>query len=470
MDRSESMGKGRIWPLLVRFSGPSVISMMIASSYNLVDAIVVGHLGTDALAALAIAFPLMIIYAAIVNGIGIGTSSLVSRSLGAGKRKEADNAACIGIVLFLILAALIPLVVLPNLERLLILFGASGNVLNLARTYMRIETSFTILNFFSVVTAEVIRAEGNPVLASASSIVSGVTDSVMSPTLTYGWGPFPKMGIAGAAVGTSVGRGLASLILITYLVTGKSSFHFRPSYFIPKLKTIVEILRIGSSSMVRMAGGSFVQILADRVASSFGVIPLAVLGCVFKVQSFASMPCMGIAQGMLPLVGYNHGAKQNQRVGEVVTKATLLSFSWVTFIFVIAMLFASPILSIFNTDPAFLGLGATVLRIFAFSFLTVGPQMVMSAFFQGLGRGLPALIVSASRQVIFLIPCVLILPWLFGLTGLWLAYPIADGLALILTLSWTIAEFRRLGLNFRLILRQSFTTVANADPPDINNS
>jgi putative MATE family efflux protein len=460
------MGKGRIWPLLLRFSGPSIVSALVSSSYNLVDAVFVGRLGPEALGALAIAFPLMIIYTAVGMGIAIGSASLISRNLGAGNREQVNRTVGNGISLFFIIGAIATLIFYFNLEPLLRLFGATDKVLELAMAYMKVETGFIVLNLFLIVLVELVRAEGNPVLSSAASITSGVVNCIMDPILIFGIGFFPTMGIAGAAVATSVGRAISIIILIVYLASNRSSYHLRPQYFVPNLKIIREILRVGASSMVRMSGGSIVQVLADREASSFGVIPLAVLGVLIRVSSFAFQPCFGMGQGMLPLVGYNYGAKQNQRVGEIVTKATIAAFIWGVLCWIIALLLPTPILSIFGSDPNYLAQGTWAFRIFAFGFFTVGAQMVLSSFFQGLGKGMPALIVSSSRQVIFLIPGVILFPWLFGLTGLWLAFPIADALALILSLAWIVAEFRRMGVIFSLRSKPQPKLAPEVDPLD----
>jgi len=159
---------------------------------------------------------------------------------------------------------------------------------------------------------------------------------------------------------------------------------------------------------------------------------------------------MGLGQGMLPLVGYNFGANQRERVGEVVIKAGLVSFTWGLLWWIVFMLFPSQVMSVFNTDPQFLLEGTQALRIFVLLFFAVGLQMVATFFFQGIGKGLPSLVLASARQVIFLVPGLLIFPQMFGLIGLWVAFPVADALSIMLTLIWTGIEFRRQGIRFRL--------------------
>ena len=448
--RSEAMGREPIMKLLLRFSGPAIVSQLVSSSYSLVDSVFIGRLGAEALAAVAVAFPLMGVFMAIGMGTAVGSSSLIARRLGAKKHEEASRVAGSAIGTFIIMGILLQIICLLNLESLLRLFGASETVLPLAKSYMSVEISFQIINFSLMVLAELIRAEGSPVLASIAMITAGVMNCIWDPILGFGLGPFPKMGMAGFALATTVGRGIGISILLVYLISGRSSYRFRPSYFLPKFKIVIEIYRVGISRIVQMSGGMVSHVILNVTAASYGVIPLAVQGILFRASSFAFMPCMGLGQGVLPLVGYNYGAKQKERVGEVVIKSALLSLAWGALCWVVVMLFSTQVLSIFNTDPQFLAEGSRAFRIFASVFFIVGTQMTLAMFFQGIGKGLAALVMASARDVILLIPSVLILPRIFGLTGLWVARPVADGLSIIVTLSWAIIEFRRQGIPFRL--------------------
>ena len=449
-NRIEAMRRGSIWKLLFRFSGPSIVSMMVASSYNIVDAIFVGRLGPEALAAIAVAFPLMMIFMAIGLGTGVGAASLISRRLGAGDNEGANLVASTTITLVIILGALMTIICLPNLEALLRLFGADASILPLANSYMSILTTFAVVALFSLVMSNIVRAEGNPMLASVAMVIAALINIVLDPVLIFGLGPIPAMGVAGAATATVIGRSVGGLILLVYLVSGRTSYRFRLGYFLPNLKILAEIYRVGTASIVRMLAGSVMMVLANRIAVSFGVIPLAINGVLLRCASFAFMPCVGLGQGILPLIGYNFGAKQKRRVGEIVIKAGLAGLIWGAICWVIAMLFPTQIMSIFNTEPQFLLDGTPALKIYAMAFFAVGIQLILGSFFQGIGKGLPSLVLASARQAIFLLPALLILPRMFGLTGLWMTFPVADALSFILSLVWTSIEFRRQGLRFQL--------------------
>lgn len=443
-DRSEAMGRDPISKLLLRFSGPAILAAETAALYNLFDAIWCGRLGAQAVAALSVGNPLMTIYRAIGGGIGVGAASLIARNLGAGKKEETDRVVGSSISFFFILSGIITIICLLNLEPLLRLFGADDTVLPLAQSYMFIETSSLAIDFFLIVLVELVRVGGSPAIASTGTIVASVMDLIWSPLLVFGLGPIPALGVAGAALGTTIGRAAGVGVLLTYLGLGKSIYQFRLSYFRPNLRIIVDIYRVGVAQTVRAGSMSISQALANRVAASFGVIPLAVLGVVFKVNMIVFAVCMGIGQGMMPLVGYNFGAQKKERVGEVVIKAGLFSFIWGAACWLVVTLFSSQIISIFGADPSFLDAGALAIRILALGFFAVGIQNILGFFFQGIGKAIPSLVVSSSRQLLFLIPSLLILPNIFGVTGLWIAYPVADAFSVTLSLIWGITIFRNL--------------------------
>jgi putative MATE family efflux protein len=449
-ERNEALGREKISKLLLRFSGPAILASEASAFYNLFDAIWCGRLGAEAIAALSVAHPLMHIYMAIGSGIGVGAASLIARNLGAGRREEVNRTACCSISFFFIVSSLMTIICLLNLKTLLRIFGAGDSVLPFAYDYMFIETCSIIVNFFLLVLVELVRIGGSPAVASAGTITASVMDLVWSPILVFGVGPIPALGIAGAALGTTIGRAAGVSLLLFYLGLGKSIYQFKSGYFLPKLRIITEIYRVGISRTVQTGSGSISLAIANNVAASFGVIPLAVLGIVDKVQMVVIALCIGISQGMLPLVGYNYGAKKKERVGEVVMKAGLISFAWGGLCWVVVNLFPAQIMSLFGAEPSFLAGGIPALRLFALGFFVTGVQNNLSSFFQGIGKGIASLVVASSRQLIILVPCLLIMPSLLGLAGLWAAYPMADLLSLVLSLAWAFIAFRNLGIPFRL--------------------
>ncbi len=443
------MGQDPVWKLLFRFSGPAIISMTVASSYNLVDAIFVGRLGPEALAAMGVTFPLVLSFIAIATGTGVGATSLISRNLGAGNHENADRAAGVALSLCVLLGGLIALVCLPNLDGILRMLGAGDSVLPLARSYMSVLIQFMPFSFLVHVMANIVRADGNPVFSSTVSISSSIINVVLDPVFIFGLGPVPAMGISGAATATVIAQTAGTAVYIVHIISGRTGYRFRPGCFVPRLDIVVDIYRVGIASIVRSGAQFIVMGLVMRTAASFGVMPVAVMAVLMRAGRFVQMPILGLGQGMLPLVGYNYGARKMDRISEIVFKAGLAGVAWTGLLWIVIMLFPAQVMSVFSGETAFISEGAEAIRLYSLMFFALGIQMVPGFFFQGIGRGLPATALSASRQFGFLLPALLVMPGLFGLTGMWLAFPIADALALLLGLVWMGIEFRRRGLSFR---------------------
>ncbi|MCX6012096.1 MAG: MATE family efflux transporter, partial [Chloroflexi bacterium] len=365
--KSDIMGKDPIWRLLYKFSGPAIISHMVSASYNIVDTIFVGRLGTTPLAAVSLSNPIMMLFWAIETGTSIGAASLISRKLGAGNHEEASKVACITTTLAMIIGALTVIICLPNINGLLRLFGATDAILPLARTYLSYLIIFAFIDSYFMMMGSIIRAEGSPLFVSIVFVISALTNIPLDPILIFGWGGIAPMGVAGAAIATVISRGVGALCFVIYFASGKSSYKFRLSYFIPKFYILKEIYRVGVASILRMGGWSVMLIFVNRVAISYGVTTLAVFGVLSRANSLASMPCFGISQGMMPLVGYNFGARKMDRVGEVVVKAGKAIFIWGFFCTVVVMIFPAQILSLFNSEPEFIQHGITASRIFSLS-------------------------------------------------------------------------------------------------------
>ncbi len=451
MQRAQVMGHAPINSLLLRFTGPSIVMMLVMGSYNVVDAIFVGRLGSEAIAALTVSFPFMMLFVAVGVGTGVGATSVISRYLGAGERLEADRTAAVSFTLCALFGIIVTAICLPNLEWMLQLFGARDSVMPLAREYMSILVIFAVLNFFPMIIGSIIRAEGNPILPSVTGVISVGLNIALDPVLIFGWGPAPEMGIAGAAWATVIARGVGAAIMVGYFLTGRSSLRFHPEYFIPKLRTLIEIYRVGTSQVVQMTAESVIMGFGNTIAGGFGVVPLAILGVVMRASSFIFMPCVGLMQGALPLIGFNFGAARFERIGEVVGKTGLLVVIWSLAFFLLALAYPERIVSIFRSEPEFVREGARALRLFALSFPFIGFQLLAGSFFQGIGRGISSLVMTSSRHVIFLLPALLILPHFFGLTGLWVDFSVSSLLAAVLGLAWMVFQFRAMDmkLHFR---------------------
>ncbi|HBX23736.1 MAG TPA: MATE family efflux transporter [Desulfotomaculum sp.] len=418
---------------------PATFGMFVMAFYNVVDAIFVARaVGTVGIAAVSIAFPVQMIVMAVAGAIGIGGASVISRMLGADNVGAANKV--FGNIISMVLAVSVvgALLGLNLLTPILYLFGSSETILPYAQDYLGIILYGTIFFAFGFCMNNIVRSEGNARTAMNTMIISAVLNIILTPLFIFGFG----MGIKGSALATVVAQGVTAIYLVVYFARGNSSLTFKLAHLRPEMSVIKQILAIGSSAFVQQAAGSIMFIFANHMLILHGGdLGVAVFGIMHRVIMFSLMPVIGIVQGLLPLVGYNYGANLHHRVSESISLAIKVSTAIVALGFTVIMAFPKPLMIIFTNDPAAIAMGQNALRIMFALSLTIGIQMVTGAVFQALGKARAAFILSMSRQVLFLIPLILILPFIFGLNGVWLAFPVADLLSFILAL-WFINKYR----------------------------
>lgn len=436
------MGTGPLGRLLWVFSGPAIIAMASGALYNVVDAAFVGQLGPDPLAAITVVFPAMMMIMAVAAGTGVGAASLISRSLGAGQRGRARLTSGNTILLVLLWGGLTPLLMIPLLDPILRLCGASDAVLPLARSYLVILVATSAVTYFAVAINHVIRAEGNAMLPMTAMIVSSALNIALDPIFIFTLG----MGVRGAAWATVAGRAVGMVIQAWYLLSRRTMLRPAVGDLRPDLGLWLEIYRVGLATLVRNGVQALILAVTTRIAAGFGDLVVAALGIVLRLQMFVMMPCFGLTQGFLPLVGYNYGAGKMDRVRSV----TLQAAGWATLVTTVACAvfvgFPEVMVRPFAPDPELAALSARALRFISLGLAPAGGVILFGAFFQGIGRGLPALVLSSSRQLLFFLPALLILPRLLDLDGLFLSQPVADFLSLFLAVAWISYQFRQLGI------------------------
>ena len=433
--RSKMLGEEPVNKLLLKLSAPAVIGMMVNALYNLVDTFFVGRVvGKFAIAGLTVAFPIQMIIFAMAQLIGLGSASVISRSLGSKNKEKANNVAGISIVLVLLVGIISCILGLTFINPILKFFAASGDVLGYAKDYMSIIFIGTIFVAFTTSTASLVRAEGNAKVAMITMIIGTVLNIILDPIFIY----VLDLGIKGAAYATVISQGASFLYIVSYLIGGKSTLKLKKHHFKLKMKYIMEIVTVGFPSFIRQVSGSAVAVIINASLVNFGGdIALSAYGLINKVTMFLLMPLFGILQGMQPIVGFNYGAKKYDRVKKAIltsmySMTLMLLFSWT-----IIQLFPSFILGIFlpfegNQDV--FAIGVPGIKILLFGVPVIAVQIVSSSVFQAIGKAKPALILSLLRQIILLVPLLLILPNVFnlGLTGIWLAYPLSDITATII--------------------------------------
>lgn len=437
--QSERLGKEPISKLLAKLSVPAMIGMFVMALYNVVDTIFIARsVGTIGVAAVSIAFPVQMIIMALAGAIGIGGASVISRRLGANETEEANRVFGNVISIVLVVSIVAAFLGLSLIKPMLYLFGSSDSILPYATDYLGTILYGTIFFAFAFSMNNIVRSEGNAKTAMYTMLISAILNMILTPIFIFGL----DMGIKGAAIATVLSQATTAFYLLFYFLRGKSSLTMKAKYLPFNLSIVKQILAIGSSAFVRQVSGSLMFIIANHMLIFFGgVLAVAVFGIIHRVLMFTMMPMFGIVQGLLPIVGYNYGAKLYKRVNETIVLAIKASTIMAVIIFIIMMIFPEYIMRIFTNDVEAIAMGTNALRIMFLLAITVGVQMVTGGVFQALGKAKIALVLSMSRQVLFMIPLLVTLPFMFGVLGVWIAFPIADLLSLLLAV-WYIKNHK----------------------------
>ena len=440
--RDESLGTEKIGRLLMRLSVPAMIAMFVNALYNLVDTIFIGRaVGPSGIGGLAIAFPFQIFLFALATMVGIGAASVTSRALGAGNMERARRAAGNAFTMSAILGVAIMVVGLVFVDQILAAFGATPGLIEYARDYLEVIVIGAPFLVVAVTGNNLIRSEGRAKVAMVSMLIGTGANLILDPIFIFGLG----MGVRGAAWATVIGFILSFVFIAAFFVTGRSSLSFKRSDMRLEPRISREILAIGFPNFTKQLGGSvLVVVINNALRIHGGDIAIATFGVINRLLMFAVMPVFGIVQGFQPIAGYNYGAKKMDRVREVVRIASIATTSIAGGFFIVMMVFPGPLMSIFGDDAELIALGTYAMRIIVLVLPIIGIQLVGATFFMAIGKALPALILSISRQILFLIPLVLIFPLFWGTTGVWLAFPVADTLATTLTIIWLVIEMRKI--------------------------
>lgn len=452
-ERSRMLAEEKIGKLLFKLSVPATIGMLVQAFYNLVDTIFVGRAygaeSIQAIGGIAVAFPIQMIGMAVSLAIGIGGASIISRRLGEREQEKAEKTFANLIFLSLFSSFLITGAGLMYIVPLLKTFGATDTILPYALEYLEVILYGTVLFSLAMVANAIIRSEGNAKVAMNSMLISGGLNVVFDPIFIFSFG----MGIKGAAIATVLAQAIGVLYVVRYFHNGKSTLGFRFSALKPDSKIMTEVLAIGMSPFTRNVSGSFMVIILNNLLAFYGGdIAIAVFGIINRLLMFTLMPMFGIIQGLQPIVGFNYGAKNFGRVRDTIKLAILVTTCMSIAGFLLLYLFPEQLFRIFSSDMQLISEGKNAVKIVVLATPFVGFQVVGAAFYQALGKAKPSLFLSMCRQMLFLIPLVLVLPKYLNLPGVWAAFPLADTLAFTVTLIMVIREFRLLaekGKNMR---------------------
>ncbi|MHC1734872.1 MAG: MATE family efflux transporter [Erysipelotrichaceae bacterium] len=433
MDHKNPLGEEKVSKLLLRFSIPAIVGMMVNALYNIVDRIYIGNsptLGPNGLAGITIGFPLMLIMLAIGVLFGVGGATLFAMRLGQKKPKEAENV--LGNAFVMLVASGIVYSIFGSIFLVPILeaFGASPIVLPYAVEYMRIIFFGSTFQIVSMGLNHFIRGDGNPKVAMMTMFLGAGTNIVLDPLFIYTF----KMGMAGAAWATIIAQAISATWVVLYFIGKRSRSKLRVENLKPKLSIVAKIAALGLPGFALQLASSVLNTVLNRTLFLYGGdIAVSGMGVINSVQTFLIMPIIGLNQGVQPIISFNFGAQKFDRVKTAAKLAIAAATVIVTVGFLITRLIPVILVSLFNRDPELLTFGSYAITSWFLCLPVVGFQIIGANFFQAIGRSKTAMFLTLTRQVILLIPAVLIFPQLWGMDGLLHAAPFADFLSAILT-------------------------------------
>ena len=436
-----ALGTESIGRLLMQYAVPAIIAMTASSLYNMVDSIFIGQgVGTMAISGLALTFPLMNLSAAFGSLVGVGASTLISVRLGQKDYDTAQRVLGNVFVLNILLGMVFMIVMLAFLEPILYFFGGSDQTVSYAREYMQIILLGNIITHLYLGLNAVLRSSGHPQKAMYATVGTVTINTILDPLFIYGFG----WGIRGAAIATVLAQLLALAWQFKLFGNKDELLHFHRGIFRLKRKIVFDSLAIGMSPFLMNLAACFIVILINQgLKRHGGDLAIGAYGIVNRLVFIVVMIVMGLNQGMQPIAGYNFGARQYERVNKVL-KLTIIYATGVTSLgFLVGMLVPDVVVSIFTSDAELIGLSANGLRIVVMFFPIIGFQMVTSNFFQSIGMAGKAIFLSLTRQMLILLPCLLILPQFFGVEGVWYSMPVSDLLASLIALMMLVMQFRK---------------------------
>lgn len=434
MDKNQQiLGTEPIGKLLLRYSLPAIIGMMVNGLYNVVDRIFIGNMpgvGPLAITGLGVTMPVMTIILAFGMLIGIGTATNISIKLGQGKRDEAEKLIGNSITLSVIVGLIIMGIGLTFGDQILQLFGASADSLQYAKAYINIILLGTIFNMIGFVFNSTIRGDGNPKLSATIMVVGCMLNIVLDAVFIF----VLSMGIKGAALATIISQFITAVWGLYYYIKGKSNLKLNKVNLKLDKSLVYMIIAIGAAPFAMQLAASGVQVISNNALRTYGGdLAIGAMATINSIIMMVGMPIVGISQGAQPIIGFNYGCKKYDRVEKTLKLATVAATIGLTIGWVVVQFYPDPIVSMFNSDAELVKISVDGIRKYLFMMPLIGMSMIGSNYIQSIGNAKQSMFLGLLRQVILLVPMMLILPKFLGLDGVWFSQPIADVISFIIT-------------------------------------
>ncbi|MCI8993721.1 MAG: MATE family efflux transporter [Eubacterium sp.] len=442
---SARMGQMPVHRLFLTMSLPLIISMLVQAMYNVVDSIFVSQISEDALSAVSLVFPMQNLMIAVATGTGVGYNALISRRLGQKRGKEADDTA--NTAFFLLLCSYVVFLIIGILfsDRFMAVQNTSAVIAEYGAVYMRIVMCVSIGLFGQVTIERLLQSTGRTVLPMLTQITGAVINIIFDAVLIFGLGPFPEMGVAGAAAATVFGQCVACVMGLIFNKKYNTEIHLNlKEVFRPKKEIIAEIYKIGIPSIIMVSLTSVMTFGMNRILIGFTSTAVAVFGAYTKLQSIVFMPLFGMNNALVPIVSYNFGASKKDRIFQAYKVGCMYGcgFMWIGLL--LFQLLPRQLLGFFQASEYMMEVGVPAMRIMSLIFVFAGISVISGSFFQAMGKSINSLIVSLVRQMIVLLPCAYLLSRMGELQLVWMSLPISELAGFAITVVLIVKLFRRL--------------------------
>ncbi|MDD3890613.1 MAG: MATE family efflux transporter, partial [Syntrophomonadaceae bacterium] len=412
--------------LLVKLSFPAMAGMILYSLLNLVDVFFIARLGPEALAVMTISIPVQVLVTSMASATGVGVTSLIARTLGAGDIKDADNTAWHGIFISIFYGIIFVFLGIKYIDELLILFGCTPETFVMAKSYLRIILAGCIFTFIPIMLGSIIQGEGNTFLPILVALIGISLNVIFDPIFMFGLGPIEGRGLDGAAIASVLAQILSSLLLIVIVLKRRVFLTWSITNFRPGLKVLSGIYKVGFPAIIMEITGVVIMAFLNRVLGGYSYTAVAVLGIFLRIRSLTLMPVLGLTQGTMPITGFAYGAGNLDRVKEAIIKSVALSLLFTGAAWFIVQYYPLMVIDLFSNDPTLTVMGVTCLRLATIFLPLLGPILILYTAFQALGKGTTAMCLSVLRQLGLFLPLIIILPQYFSINGVWLAFSVSE--------------------------------------------
>lgn len=424
-----------VLPLLLSMSLPMVISMLVNSLYNIVDSFFVAKISEEAMTALSLVYPIQNFINALSIGFGVGINAVIAFYLGAQDRRNADKAATQGLLLAAVHGALMTVICIAVIPGFLEGFTSSQAVIDLGVRYSMIAFSFSLIVNISLAFEKFFQAVGRMKVTMAAMMCGCIANIILDPLMIFGIGPFPALGIEGAALATGIGQTLTLAIYLFICFMRPLGLNIKGCYLKPDSKMILRLYSVGIPATLNLALPSILISALNGILAAYSEVYILVLGIYYKLQTFLYLPANGIVQGMRPLIGYNYGAGEHDRVKQIYRLVLIMCAMIMMLGTVICLLVPDLLMSLFTGTQETIEAGAAALRVISAGFIVSAVSVASSGALEGLGKGGPSLIISLCRYIAVILPAAFVLSRLFGPSGVWHSFWVTEAVTAVISLA-----------------------------------